>query len=163
MKDNTRFKDAPDLLQALFTLIQAHRPAFRQERPYRRAVGLILGELFSFARHTLTQGLLALGIKDGDWSAWYRLFSRARFDEAELGKCLLQETLEDVSPTELYAAAVDSTSFHRSSLKMRCTCSPVRGHTNRSCPNRYPTLELDSPSVCRRYIRTQIQSISIAN
>ena len=118
MKNITKPNDVPVLLQALITLIQAHRPAFRQERPYRRAVGLILGELFSFARHTLTQGLLALGITDGDWSAWYRLFSRTRFDETVLGNCLLQETLVHVPPTEPYATALDSTSFHRSSLKM---------------------------------------------
>jgi hypothetical protein len=118
MKDNIKTNASPALLQALFTLIQAHRRAFRQERPYQRAIGLIFGELFSFARHTVTQGLLALGITDGDWSAWYRLFSRRRFDEKVLGECLLGETLAHVSADEPYTVAIDSTSFHRSSLKM---------------------------------------------
>ena len=75
MKDNTHSKNLPVLLRTLLALLQAHRGAFRQERPFRRAEGMVFGEIFSFARHTVTQGLLALGINDGDWSAWYRLFS----------------------------------------------------------------------------------------
>ncbi len=118
MKDNTQPAEIPVLLQALFQLLQAHRPAFRQERTYQRSVGLVMGELFSFARHTVTQGLLALGITDGDWSAWYRLFSRPRFDETRLADCLLQETLEQVPPSEPYGVAMDGTTLHRSSLKM---------------------------------------------
>jgi hypothetical protein len=118
MQNTTKTTPFPTLLQELWKLIQAHRPVFHQARTYRRVVGLILGELFSFARHTVTQSLLALGLTDGDWSAWYRLFSRARFDEAELGACLLKETLTHVPATEPYTVAIDGTSFHRSSLKM---------------------------------------------
>jgi len=83
-----------------------------------RAVGLVLGEIFSFGRHRITQGLLSLGVTDGDWSAWYRLFSRERFDEEKLSECLLQESLEHVGVEEPYCAAIDSTSILRSSLKM---------------------------------------------
>lgn len=118
MKDNTRLENVPPLISTMFKLLEAHRGAFRQERSFRRAVGLVLGELFSFARHTVTQGLLALGISDGDWSAWYRMFSRERFDEERLSECLLCETLEHVPESEPYVTAIDSTSFHRSSLKM---------------------------------------------
>jgi len=55
------------LLGNLFAVLEAHRPAFKQERPFMRAVGLVLGEIFSFGRHTVTRGLLSLGITDGDW------------------------------------------------------------------------------------------------
>jgi len=106
------------LLHNLFTRLRAHRPAFKQTRPFRRAVGMVLGEIFSFGRHTVTQGQLSLGITDGDWSAGYRLFSRERFDEEKLSACLLQETLERVGVDEPYCAAIDGTSIHRSSLKM---------------------------------------------
>lgn len=99
-------------------LIEAHRAAFRQERTYRRAVGLVFGELFSFARHTVTQGLLALGLTDGDWSAWYRLFSRERFDEERLASCLIAETLAHVPETELYVIATDGVQVPRSSGKI---------------------------------------------
>jgi len=107
-----------NLLHNLIVLLEAHRPAFKQDRPYWRAVGLVLGELFSFGRHTVTQGLLSLGLTEGDWSAWYRLFSRERFYEKKLSDCLLQETLEHVAVDEPYCAAIDSTALHRSSLKM---------------------------------------------
>jgi len=118
MKDNTPFPNVAPLLQAVFQLLQAHRPAFRQTRPYLRAVGLFFAELFIFGRHTLTQGLLALGVTAGDWSGWYRLFSRPRYDETALADCLLGETLQQVAVSEPYCVALDSTSLHRSSLKM---------------------------------------------
>ncbi len=63
------------LLHHLLELLGQHRPAFRQERSYWRVVGLVLGEVFNFGRHTVTQGLMALGLTDEDWSGWYRLFS----------------------------------------------------------------------------------------
>ena len=36
------------LLHELQELVQAHRSAFKQERPFWRAVGLVLGEVFNF-------------------------------------------------------------------------------------------------------------------
>lgn len=48
----------------LMQLIAAHRPAFRQERTFRRAVALLVGEIVAFARHTVTQVLLALSMSD---------------------------------------------------------------------------------------------------
>ena len=118
MKDSTNGTEIPELLKAVIELLKVHRVAFQQERPYRRAIGLFFAELFSFARHNITQELLTLGITSGDWSAWYRLFSRPRYDEAVLAQCLLKETLEQVDEDEPYCVAVDSTSIHRSSLRM---------------------------------------------
>jgi len=106
------------LLQELEALVQAHRSAFKQERPFWRAVGLVLGEVFNFGRHTVTQALLTLGMSQGDWSGWYRLFSRERFEEERLSNCLLNETLKHVQEDEPYCVALDSTVIHRSSLKM---------------------------------------------
>jgi len=118
MNDTINQSEIHPLIQSVFTLLAAHRSAFRQERTYQRSVGLVLGELFNFARHTVTQGLLALGITDGDWSAWYRLFSRKRFEEEKLADCLLEQTVPHVPESEPYVAAIDGTSIHRSSLKM---------------------------------------------
>ena len=44
-----------------------HRPLFKQQRVYERVVKLVLGELFSFGRHTVTQLVLALGLGGQDW------------------------------------------------------------------------------------------------
>lgn len=107
-----------NLLHELGELVQAHRSAFKQERPFWRAAGLVLGEVFNFGRHTVTQGLLTLGMSEGDWSNWYRLFSRERCDEERLSHCLLEETLKHVQEGEPYCVALDSTVLHRSSLKM---------------------------------------------
>jgi len=118
VKDNTDRAALPALLRELMGLLAAHRGAFRQERTFLRAMGLLFGELFAFARHTVTQGLLALGCTDEDWSAWYRLFSRARFAEEDLAGCLLRETLAHVPSEEPYAVVVDGTQIPRSSGKM---------------------------------------------
>jgi hypothetical protein len=118
MKNSTFSNEKPLLLQALLELIEAHRPAFRQERTHRRALGLVFGELFSFVRHTLTQGILAMGLTDGDWSAWYRLFSWERFEEEQLATRLLAETLEHVPEGAPYVLATDGVQILRSSRKM---------------------------------------------
>ncbi len=106
------------LLQKLFELLEAHRGVFRQERVYWRNVGMVLGELFNFGRHTVTQGLMALGITDGDWSAWYRVFSRERFEEEQLARTLFGETLKEVPENEPYVVGTDGVQIPRSSLKM---------------------------------------------
>ncbi len=86
------------LLHELLALLLSHRDAFRQERTFRRMQALmmqalIFGYLFSFARRTVTQILVALGLTDGDWSSFYRLFNEPRIDYEELTGCLLSETL----------------------------------------------------------------------
>lgn len=106
------------LLQKLFELLEAHREVFRQERIYWRNVGLVLGELFNFGRHTVTQNLMSLGITDGDWSAWYRMFSRERYEEEALSGVLMKETLAEVPESEPYVVGVDGVQIPRSSMKM---------------------------------------------
>ena len=118
MKDSTTESGIPTLLQELIKLLEAHRPAFKQGRPYWRMVGLVLAELFSFGRHTIAQGLLSLGQTMGDWSGWYRLFSRERFKEEELSRLLFGETVQEVPATEPYVVGIDGTQVPRSSLKM---------------------------------------------
>ena len=99
---STESKVVAGLLPTLLALIAAHRPAFGQERVYRRGVALVVGELFVFARHTVTQSLLALGLAEVDGTAFYRLFSRQRFEVEVLWNCLLDETLPHSEPTEPY-------------------------------------------------------------
>lgn len=118
MKDSTLPNELPPLLRAWIKLLEAHRVAFRQERTYVRAVGLVIGELFSFARHTVTQGLLALGLTDADWSAWYRLFSRKRYDEEGLAHCLFGEVLQHVPAVQPFVVGMDGMQIPRSSVKM---------------------------------------------
>jgi hypothetical protein len=112
---------ATPLLDALRRLLVAHRPAFRQERTFLRAQALILGHLFAFARRTITQTLVALGVAPCDWSAFYRLFSTPRVDYEALTRCFFSETLAHVSPAaerDCYVAVVDGVQLPRDSHKM---------------------------------------------
>src|SRR5947207_15538802 len=97
---------AAPLLSCLLELLAAFRPAVRQERPYRRSVALVFGSLFAFARHTLSQLPLALGVTGQDWSAWYRLFSVPRLDVDALDAELVRQTLAEVPASGPYAVAV---------------------------------------------------------
>jgi len=107
------------LLDALRALLLAHRDAFRQERTFLRAQGLILGHLFCFARRTITQALVALGLTDHDWSAFYRLFAHERrINYERLSSCFLKETLSHLPPGAPYVAVVDGVQIPRSSHTM---------------------------------------------
>jgi hypothetical protein len=108
----------PELLKNLFALLAAHRPIFKQQRVYERVVALVLGEVFAFARHTVTQLLMTLGLTEYDWSGWYRLFSQGRFNAAAACEVLLGETLRHVGVDELYVVAGDGTQTPRSGRKL---------------------------------------------
>ena len=103
-------------LATLMPIIAAHRPAFRQERTFRRAVALLVGALVAFARHTVTQVLLALGMHDMDPTACSRLLRRSRFDEATLNECLVRETLKRCSTHDPAVIGIDSTQIPRRRL-----------------------------------------------
>lgn len=108
----------PALLVKLFELLEKHRGAFGQGRVYWRNVGLVIGEVFNFGRHTVTQGLMALGMTDGDWSGWYRLFSRGRYDELKTARVMLRETIQHTALEEPYVVGADGVQIPRSSLRM---------------------------------------------
>jgi hypothetical protein len=106
------------LLDHLLTLLAAHRPAFQQDRPCARSTALVLASLFAFARHTVTQLLVALGQTEHDWSAWYRLFSVPRLDYEKLTRCYLHQTLEVIPAVGPYVAVVDGVQLPRHSRTM---------------------------------------------
>lgn len=114
MKDNAKELEAPVLLAELWQLLMGAREVFGQERVFRRVVGLVLAELLTLGRHTVTQLMRTLGAVDCDWSAFYRLFSRGRFDEEALGAQLLRETLEHVDASAPYVVTVDGVRVPRS-------------------------------------------------
>ncbi|MFN3763891.1 MAG: transposase, partial [Anaerolineae bacterium] len=88
------------------------------ERVFLRALGLFLSEIFTFGRHTVTQGLLALGLTDADWSPWYRLFSHGRFVAEKAASILVAETLRHVPEDQPYVAGVDGVGVPRTGRKM---------------------------------------------
>lgn len=119
----TSHPQLPPLLGALWELLQAHRSAFNQRRTFLRAQALLFGHLFAFARHTLTQALVALGLTDSDWSAFYRLFGeKSRIDYEALTGCFFEATLSHISPPDPYVAVVDGVQLPRHSHKMPGSC-----------------------------------------
>lgn len=117
-QNNTKDNRNKVLLKAFFQLLRAHRGAFGQKRTFQRAAWLVLSELFTFARHTVTQGILALGETEADWSAWYRLFSHERFDYTQLTRITLRETLLQAPVETAYVVGIDGVLVPRSSQKM---------------------------------------------
>jgi hypothetical protein len=120
LEPTTRVEEpaAAPLLVSLVELLAAFRPAFRQERPYQRCVALVFGSLYAFARHTLSQVLLTLGVTEQDWSGWYRLFSEPRIDIDALDAELVRQTLTEIPATGPYVVAMDAVQVPRWSLKM---------------------------------------------
>ena len=106
------------LLQELEQLLLALQPLFSQQRVFQRVVLLLVGEVLTLARHTVTQMLMTLGWVDRDWSAWYRLFRKKRFPYPALARKLLEEFPGHVRDGWLIVGG-DATTTRRSSRKMR--------------------------------------------
>ena len=60
----------PPLLSEGARLLGAPRPAVRPRRCCTRLCALVGGRLWTVARPTITQLLLAVGLVDADWSAF---------------------------------------------------------------------------------------------
>ena len=108
--DNKNHLEKPALLTELMLLISRCESAFGQKRVFYRVLALVMAELFAFGRHTITQLLLALGLTEEDWSAWYRLFSHKRFDEEKTAAVMLREVIAEVAETEPLVVGTDG--FH---------------------------------------------------
>ncbi len=106
-----------ELLKELTDLLKAHRHLFGQERVFQRVALLVVAEIVVFARHTVTQLLMGIGQTGGDWSSWYRLFSRSRFPYDEASG-VFGETLRHIADQELYVVGGDGTQTRCSSRKM---------------------------------------------
>lgn len=107
-----------ELLKHLFELLKNQRGAFKQQRTYERALALFLAEIIVVARHTISQLLMGWGQVEQDWSGWYRLFSRGRFDYGWASQQVFEETLQHVAGDEVYVVGGDSTQTPRSSRKI---------------------------------------------
>jgi len=97
------------------------RPAFRQQRTWRRARTLALGALVGLGRRTVTGMLSATGQLGADWSAAYRLFAHERFDPAALLGPARREVLEQLGPQEPLVALMDDTLVRKRGRKIAGT------------------------------------------
>lgn len=111
-------RQTPELLKNLLQLLTEQRGITGQQRVYDRLELLVMAEVFTFGRHTITQLVMSLGLTEQDWSAWYRLFSEERFNYAAASAGLFKESLRHVSADELYVVAGDATQTPRSSRQL---------------------------------------------
>jgi len=117
-KTDRGIKPHPTVLSAMLEILEAHRWEFKQARTYQRMVVLAIGMMCALARHTVTQGIQAIGGGERDWTAWYRLFQGKRFKEEDLTQRLFEATLQDAPQEEPYVTSVDATQIVRSSQKL---------------------------------------------
>ncbi len=109
----------PTSLAAIwFALLAAYRPVVRQERVFVRLVHLSVGGVLALGRHTLSQLLVALGVGDQDWTAWYRLFSRGRINLLAVQETLVAQVAAELPADGPIVVGVDTTQLPRTSRRM---------------------------------------------
>jgi DDE superfamily endonuclease len=107
----------PLLLNALLTILRAWAPAFSQTRSAQRAVDQALGSLLSLGRRTLSRALWALGRQDQDWSADYKLHSRANWKAQDLFRPILEHASHFCDDSVL-VVAMDDTRIRKTGRKI---------------------------------------------
>ena len=111
-----------ELINQMLQLLELHRSVFGQERVYLRGLLLVVGELFAFKGHWVTDLLRAMGLVEEDWTTWYQVYQRLKRFMAELaGRVLFGQTLCHVSASEVYVIGVDCTQVARDSQHMEGT------------------------------------------
>jgi hypothetical protein len=98
----------PVLLNALLAILRGWAPAFSQARSRDRAVEQAVGSLLALGRRTLSRALWALGRQNQDWSADYKLHSRAHWDAQQLFQPVLEQAARFCDESALVVAMDDT-------------------------------------------------------
>jgi hypothetical protein len=105
------------LLDALLDILRDWIPAFVQSRSGERAVEQALGSLLALGRRTLSRSLCALGRQHQDWSADYKLHSRANWRIQDLFQPILQRAAR-LCDDSLLVVAMDDTRIRKTGRKI---------------------------------------------
>jgi Transposase DDE domain len=105
------------LLDALLEILHAWTPAFAQSRSGQRAGAQALGSLLALGRRTLSRSLWALGRQNRDWSADYKLHSRAGWKIQDLFQPILQQAARFCDES-LLVVAMDDTRIRKTGRKI---------------------------------------------
>jgi len=106
------------LTETWFDLLAAYRPIVRQERTFVRLILLTVACVLGFGRQTLTRWIVTLGVGTQDWTAWYRLFNKARLHVPTLHATLIDQVLTAIPASEpVVTVAVDATQLLRTSRR----------------------------------------------
>ena len=107
----------PTLLPAWLEILSQWTPAFGQTRSANRAVKQALGALLALGRRTLSRSLWALGRQHRDWSADYRLHSRAHWRAQDLFQPILKHGARWCDDS-LLVVAMDDTRIRKTGRKI---------------------------------------------
>jgi hypothetical protein len=107
----------PTLLSALLDILRAWIPAFAQSRSGERAVDQALGALLALGRRTLSRSIWALGRQGRDWSADYKLHSRAGWRTQDLFQPILEQAARFCEDS-LLVVAMDDTRIRKTGRKI---------------------------------------------
>lgn len=105
------------LLDALLAILRCWAPAFAQSRSGERAVEQALGALLALGRRALSRSFWALGRQDRDWSADYKLHSRASWKIQDLFQPVLQQAARFCDDS-LLVVAMDDTRVRKTERKI---------------------------------------------
>jgi hypothetical protein len=105
------------LLTRFLALLSLWRPVFRQERSFQRALRQAVGALLVVGSATLTRMLASLGRDQQDWSADYKLHSRADWEEQALFNALLPSALAHC-PGRFVPVALDDTRLRKTGKRI---------------------------------------------
>jgi hypothetical protein len=105
------------LLTRFLALVSLWRPVFRQERSFQRALRQAIGALLVVGSATLTRMLASLGRDQQDWSADYKLHSRADWEEQALFDALLPSALAHC-PGRFVPGALDDTRLRKTGKRI---------------------------------------------
>jgi hypothetical protein len=98
------------LLRKFDELLQQCRPAFAQQRTWKRAQRLAYGLLLCLRTHLTSNAICALGRQFLDWSGDYRLYSRSPWDPHTLFNVILDHLAELLPSAQApVVAALDDT------------------------------------------------------
>jgi len=111
------------------------RDSFARTKSFERSVALMLGQLCGMGRGTTTRAILALGRQDGDWSAFYRLCSRAPWDAQSLFVSTFKECLTWFK-SDWVVVAYDDTRLKKTGKKI----SAARYYLDPLSPRFHPNL-----------------------
>ncbi len=107
----------PTLLSVLLDILSDWAPVFSRTRSSQRAVHQALGSLLALGRRTLSRFLWALGRQHQDWSADYKLHSRASWHAQDLFQPILQRAA-CYCDDSLLVIAMDDTRIRKTGKKI---------------------------------------------
>ena len=106
------------LLACFLEIVADWEPLFPQSRTYLRAVRQALGTLICLGRRTLTRIIWTTGGQNRDWRAEYFLFSRSKWNAAQLFTPILQRALA-WCPGRYIGVAIDDTRLHKTGPRIQ--------------------------------------------